>query len=156
MRHGEFANVEPAQVVAARKHHGLTQTQFALLASSAIYKGKGGLQARRLQAWEAGHCRVPLANWELLQVRLHLLERKLATFEELAYQPLVELVQRNIDLTEKADSRTHLIAGDLSGVRPIEKKLCPHGYDTHELDLGNEICDKCEGIRMCTAEFPNV
>lgn len=96
MRHGEFANVEPAQIVAARKHHGLTQTQFALLAGSAIYKGKGGLQARRLQAWEAGHSRVPMANWELLQVRLHLLERKLATFEELAYQPLVELVQRSV------------------------------------------------------------
>lgn len=95
MRKGEYADVPPGGLVAIRRKHGLSQVQLAVLASSSIFQKPDSktLYARRVQAWELGESRVPLANWELLQVKLHLLDRKLATFEELAERPLAEIVQ---------------------------------------------------------------
>lgn len=103
MRKGEYADVPPGVLLAIRRRQKLSQVELAALAGSSIFKAKQGyLYARRVQAWEKGESRIPLANWDLLQVRLHLLREGLATLEELCTIPLVRLVQRstsNKDMT---------------------------------------------------------
>lgn len=97
MRNGEYADVTPGSLQALRLKHGLSQVELAALAGSSVFKHKRGpLQARRVQAWEAGDSRIPLPTWELLQLRLFMLGRGLSTFEELTTRPLVDIVQSNL------------------------------------------------------------
>ena len=126
-RKGEYANVTPEAVLALRRRHGLTQVELAALAGSSIFNGKRGLYARRVQAWEAGPStgrsnRIPLANWEMLQVRLLLLERGIATLDELCSLPLVDLVQNSIDMVKKTKTGNSMLPdiSPLEHISPLE------------------------------------
>lgn len=121
-RGGEYADIPPGALLAIRRKHSLSQAQLAMLAGSSVFKTRRGvLQARRVQAWESGEHRMPFHNWELLKVRLFLLERGMATFEELATLSLVDLVQRNIDVTKMTESIKSLCPQEEHGERLEEQ-----------------------------------
>ena len=91
MRPGEYAPVSGSELRKLRKQHNLTQAQLAVLARSRVHIGNHGqFIARRIQEWEAGRNRIPLASCELLQLKLKLMEHG-ATFEELAESPAADV-----------------------------------------------------------------
>lgn len=93
-RGGVYAPVSPEELRALRTKHGLTQAQVGLLARTSVFKGeKKSFQSRRVQAWEAGENRMPLASWELLQVKLSMLQQGGWSFEELVNEPLINLIK---------------------------------------------------------------
>ena len=83
MKTGEYASITPTAFRELREKHGLTQVQIAVLGRSSFYKNrKGDIQARRVQAWEAGRNRIPLASWELIRLKLLMMEHGMATYED--------------------------------------------------------------------------
>ena len=100
MRNGQFAPIKPEQFLHLRLTHGLSQLQAAALARSGIYKDKRGrLNARRIQDWENGKCRIPLANFEVFSAKLKYLQAGMS-FEDVADKSLVALLESNIDLSK--------------------------------------------------------
>lgn len=90
---GEFVNIKPRDLADLRKRHGLTQLQLATLGRSGIYHYKSGkIQPRRVQDWESGKSRVPQAAWELICAKVKLIEAGVATYDELANEPLVSIL----------------------------------------------------------------
>lgn len=112
-RGGVYAPVSPEELKVLRAKHGLTQAQVGLLARTSVFKGeKKSFQSRRVQAWEAGENRMPLASWELLVAKLYLMERGV-TFEDLVNRPI-------IDFIKKADSGKPLLASETGAIRALE------------------------------------
>lgn len=112
MRNGQFAPIGPEQFLQLRHNHGLSQLQAAALARSGIYKDKRGrLNARRIQDWENGKCRIPLANFEVFSAKLKFLQAGLS-FEDVADKPLVSLLEGNIDLSKTEPLVTSLLQED--------------------------------------------
>jgi transcriptional regulator with XRE-family HTH domain len=88
-----------------RRKLGLTQPEVAALARSGISLNKRGqLQARRIQAWEAEKNRIPLATWELLSLKLALIEAGVTTFQELLNSDLAKLF-----VSKKAESSNPIL-----------------------------------------------
>ena len=96
MRSGQYAPVTGAELREVRQRHHLSQVQLAVLACSSIDVRGSQLTARRVQAWEAGKNRMPLAAWEVLSLKLKLMEHG-ATYLELVNNPAADIVASIMD-----------------------------------------------------------
>lgn len=95
----------PAELRRWQEDLGLTDWQVGYMARVSVIVGVGAAAARAgkgrrvtqcatVQRWHGGTREIPLATWELLQVKGMLLRRKVATYEELSGDlPLAKLLE---------------------------------------------------------------